>query len=86
MMLSSCRTRSGGRLADVFLLMLVVSLWISSERAHAQTAPVLVDLGTLGGRFRYCYRGERVGAHRRRERHSRRRTARICVDARRRHG
>ena len=51
MMFSSCRTRSGSRLAGVALLILVVSLWISSERAHAQTAPVLVDLGTLGGRF-----------------------------------
>ncbi len=37
MMFSSCRTRSGSRLAGVALLILVVSLWISSERAHAQT-------------------------------------------------
>ena len=61
MMFSSCRTRTGSRLASVALLIFVVSLWIFSERAHAQTAPVLVDLGTLGGCFSDCYRGERDG-------------------------
>ena len=51
MIFAAFRTGTGSPRAGVAPLIFVVSLLILSERARAQTAPVLVDLGTLGGRF-----------------------------------
>src|SRR5262245_1298468 len=48
MFTSVCTTRVRS-VAGAILLSLVVALTILSESAHAQTAPVLIDLGTLGG-------------------------------------
>ena len=45
------KSRTDGRLVGAALLIQVVSLCIFSQRAHAQTAPVVVDLGTLGGYY-----------------------------------
>ena len=48
-MFASFRTRTASRSTWVALIILVASLLIFSTGAHAQTAPVVVDLGTLGG-------------------------------------
>ena len=49
-MFASFRTRTASSFTCVALIILVASLLIFSPGARALTAPVLVDLGTLGGR------------------------------------
>jgi probable HAF family extracellular repeat protein len=51
MMFASRRTRTASRFTCVVLIVLVASLLTFSPGARAQTAPLLVDLGTLGGRI-----------------------------------